>query len=66
MLRFLYQGLLAERDVMEEQKASVMADLLIVAAEANACGPFKLKILDPSHCILQAKKLCFLGQLLLE
>ena len=36
---------------MKEQKATVMAELLVVAAD---CGPFKLKIMDSSHRIIRS------------
>ena len=41
------QGLLAEKDFIRDQKPTLMADLLLLASEASACGAFKLKIMDP-------------------
>lgn len=40
------QGLLAEKDFIRDQKPTLMADLLLLASEASACGAFKLKIMD--------------------
>eukprot|EP00435_Cladocopium_sp_Y103_P029819 s246_g7.t1 len=38
--------LLAKTGFIGDQEATLLANLLIVAAEANACGPFKFKIMD--------------------
>lgn len=38
--------LLAEKDFIRDQKPTLMADLLLLASEASACGAFKLKIMD--------------------
>eukprot|EP00435_Cladocopium_sp_Y103_P040681 s246_g11.t1 len=53
--------LLADGDFVGHQKATLMADLLIVAGEANVCGPFKFKIMDLGNHIRQAFSLvvCF-------
>ena len=43
----LGQGMLEDGSFIRKQKATLMADLLLVAGEVNTCATFKLKIVDP-------------------